>query len=448
MTVSVRRLSSSIGTVASAAVVTFGLVTVPPERYDSMIIRTEMAAVQLQTAVSTQVAAIMNTAVADASTGSWTTGGLTPSAAAAAAATSGGDFLASLGRSFLNIVGALLAPVWWAAFPITYSIYLSAQQRAAAPAVYLANIFTTFGWFFAPLSLGQSVFPESTPTPGVAAAASSLGAETAPANPVVEGLDLAAPAVDAPTTSGTVRAAATNGSDILATIGSVAATIVGILLAPLWYLSFPITFPLTVARVNAAIPSYPGYDYGIGSIQRVFGAVFGWLGFPFLISSTLFPQAATEPAVTPPASSISQRASAMAAPETAIAAQATTAVPNTAVSAAGSAGLQTTRQRGSTQRGRSLPQPEAATTAPVNSPPTTPTAVPATATTDETITPTQSELAADATRTDAAATAPDAPPADAAASSTATQQSNQAPSRQREGKTRATRAAADTGRAS
>jgi len=447
VTVSVRRLSSSIAAAASAAVVTFGLVTVPPERYDSMIIRTEMAAVQLQTAVSTQVAAIMNTAVADASAASWTTGTLTPSAsAAAAAATSGGDFLASLGRSVLNIVGALLAPVWWAAFPITYQIYLSAQQRAAAPAVYLPNIFTTFGWFWAPLSLGQSVFPESTPTPAIAAATSSLGAE-APVNPVVEGLDLAAPAVDTPTTSGTVRAAATNGSDILATIGSVAATIVGILLAPLWYLSFPITFPLTVASVNAAIPSYPGYDYGIGSIQRAFGAVFGWLGFPFLISSTLFPQAATEPAVTPSASSISQRVSAMT-PETAIAAQATTAVPNTAVSAAGSAGLQTTPQRGSAQRGRSLPQPEATSTAPVDAPPVTPAAVPATATSDETITPTQSELAADATSNDAAETAPDVPSVDTAAPSTATQQSNQAPSRQREGKTRATRATADAGRAS
>jgi|GEM_PF-1591795 len=325
MTVSVRRFSSSIGAAATAAVVTFGLVTLPPERYDSAIVRTEVAAVQLKAAVSTQI--------------------------------------------------ALLA---------------GATATTAAPAA-------------------------------------------APAAP---------------------QASATGDANPLTAIATAAILIAA---SPLWYVGFPVTLPLSViggialfGLINALPLGFGGGGQGNPLLLGLVGAVIG-AGFfavaPFALaigqisslSSTTAAAAASRPARSAAAA---QAASTTVVEGVPAFNSATPAVIMESISPPNR------RERGSAQRGRSLPQSEAATTAPADAPPATPTAVPATATTDETITPTQSELAADATRTDAADTGADSPPADAAASSTATQQSNQAPSRQREGKTRASRAAADASRAS
>lgn len=110
-----------VGTTATAAIVALGLVTVPPARYDSVIARTEFAAVQLQAAaVSTAVAAVENnlphSAAASASTAT---------AAPQAAATSPSDILAGIGDVAFYVAFAAL---WWLAFPVTIpaSVYASA----------------------------------------------------------------------------------------------------------------------------------------------------------------------------------------------------------------------------------------------------------------------------------------------------------------------------------
>ena len=187
MTGFVRSQYVNVGATASAAILAFGLVTVPAERYDSVIARTESAAVQLQAVVATQVAALMNSApnagtVAADPSASRGISALIPSAAATAAASTGSDTLASIGRALLNLVGALVAPVWWLAFPITYRFYVSEQQRRAAPALYFETFpFTGWSWFAAPLILGNLVFPEITPAP----AAATRAAASAAAAPVV-----------------------------------------------------------------------------------------------------------------------------------------------------------------------------------------------------------------------------------------------------------------------
>ena len=88
--------------------------------------------------------------------------------AANAAATGGNDPLTSLGRGLLNLVGPVLAPIWWVALPITFQLYLNARQKAIA-----TSAIDYLGWFGAPFSLGNLFFPESTPAPTASAEGSA-----------------------------------------------------------------------------------------------------------------------------------------------------------------------------------------------------------------------------------------------------------------------------------
>lgn len=307
MTVSVPKFSSTIGAVASAAVVTLGLVTVPPERYDSAIARAEIGAVQFHVALATQVSALANSAAHTAATAS-------PSSAAGAVA------------------------------------------------------------------------PDAR----------------------------------------TPQASALSPTDAL---GALAATVLG---GAIWFLAFPITLPLSIF-VGFFLPAF-----GFGGATPI--SLFLW---PLAALQSLI---ADQTGGSIPAASARRPAASASATQEVESNSAT--VSDTQISAVDQtlevkkeSGRSLRSQRGSTQRGRSITRPATTTNASADTPSATPAAVPATATPDETITPTQSELAADATSPDAANTAADA-------SSTATQQSNQAPSRQREGKTRATRAASGAGRAS
>lgn len=102
---------------ATAAVVVLGAVTVPSDQHASPIIRTEVAAVQLQAAVSTQIALLVSASAAS-----------TPSAAATAAPADlqaaatigtdliGTDFLTTVATAAIAVVGA---PLWYLAFPVT-----------------------------------------------------------------------------------------------------------------------------------------------------------------------------------------------------------------------------------------------------------------------------------------------------------------------------------------
>jgi len=313
----------NIGALGMAAVVTLGVVTSPPERYDSMVARTEFAAVQLQAAVATEISAVANTAsrAVDPTISAGANAAPLAATAVPTASATADDLLGLLGGLAISaaviaspVVGIVLAPLWWVAFPITYPLVLNFNPLA------IPSQFAPFAWFVAPVFL---------------------------------------PAIAVVTTYNSL---------------------------------FPA--PAATARRSgrvAAEPAATASETGEAQVDVQAGA---------------------------------ENVIAGSTPEA-------TAVPSTS------------RARHS----RATARTAAPAVTPADSPPAAPTAVPATATSDETIAPTQPELAANATRTDAADTAADPPPADAAASSTATQQSNQAPARQREGKTRATRSAANAGRA-
>ena len=114
-----------------AAVVTLGVVTSPPERHDSVVARTEFALVQLQAAVATEISAVANTASRAVDTTIGAGANTTPQAATAVptASATADDLLGLLGGLALSaalivspVIGIVLAPLWWVAFPITYPL--------------------------------------------------------------------------------------------------------------------------------------------------------------------------------------------------------------------------------------------------------------------------------------------------------------------------------------
>lgn len=93
----------------------------------------------------------------------------------------------------------------------------------------------------------------------------------------------------------------------LETIGRAAVDVAGLVLAPVWYVAFPITFQMASAYLDTIDSSYYNFPdlTGLVGLLRL-GRVIGiWLDFPLRASSYLFP--------TPPA--MAQPSAAAAAPE-------------------------------------------------------------------------------------------------------------------------------------
>lgn len=287
-----------LGAAAVAAALAVGLVTVPPERYESVIARTEIAAVQLHAAVTTQLAAVANAAPEHVVEQTVFAAGVLPVNAASASAAAE-NVLTTLGRTVLKALGVLVAPLWWLGFPITYPLYLQVQRLMHPQVANIGSIFDLMGWFIAPGTIANSVFG---PPPAASAAADAEPAEadTAGVAPDGDTLEAAAPAIAAgsaaavdPVSAGSTAAAAAaaTGGDLLTTVGRTIATIAGLALAPFWYLGFPITIPLTLLAVNLAMPPYPDDAMGVGAQVRAIGAIVGWFGLPFALPSFLFPTA-------------------------------------------------------------------------------------------------------------------------------------------------------------
>ena len=182
MTGFVRSQYANIGATASAAIVAFGLVTVPPDRYDSVIARTEFAAVQLQAVVATEVAAIGNAAPRGAATSRLSAASIASPVSVQASAISPTDALTVLATAALGIIAT---PLWWLAFPVTLPISFIlaaqfAQTNTAVSSIFGAPLFTLLGGLYnfalGPLALAFTsliplLYPAPTPTAASGAAA-------------------------------------------------------------------------------------------------------------------------------------------------------------------------------------------------------------------------------------------------------------------------------------
>lgn len=175
MTGFVRSQYVNVGATASAAILAFGLVTVPAEGHDSVNVRIEFAAVQLQSAVADQISAVVNYAPY--------AGAETPELQVTKAAATAGDALSislsTVGRNLLLFVGTVLLPIWWVGFPITYPLYKLVWD-IQNPGIYNPPPFDFLGWGIAPYSvldnLANLLFPQAAPTPTVAAQRSASSA--------------------------------------------------------------------------------------------------------------------------------------------------------------------------------------------------------------------------------------------------------------------------------
>lgn len=234
MTGFVRNSHVIAGAFATSAVVAVGLVTMPPERSGFMLPRSQFAAVQLSAAVSTEVAAVVDSSPRIAVS--------EPSAAAAinlpakqAAAVTAQNLLQTLAIGALAIVGA---PVWWVAFPVTIPLsvigagafinLVAAFGRldcgfCAAPSVgeQLVTGLTfgiPFGLLFyaaAPISLAISAI-SSLLSPATSPAAAAIPVRAAAANPELAQTTAdpvwGTAVVDATTNSRRPKAAARSGA--------------------------------------------------------------------------------------------------------------------------------------------------------------------------------------------------------------------------------------------
>jgi len=134
----VRTQYAHVGATATAAIVALGLFTVPPQPNESLIARTEFAAVQLQATISTQVVAVAdnlaNSAAAVAS--------IAPAAPEAAptaqdsaepsaAATDDPDAIPrTIARIALTAVGLAISPLWYLGFPVTIPLMFVVANSA------------------------------------------------------------------------------------------------------------------------------------------------------------------------------------------------------------------------------------------------------------------------------------------------------------------------------
>lgn len=100
---------------ASASVVALSLVITHPDRNEPVIARAELAAIQLQAAVTTQVATLANSAMPATSPEAVATAAVTPASAQASAT----GFAESLGTNALAAIAVAATPLWYLGFPLT-----------------------------------------------------------------------------------------------------------------------------------------------------------------------------------------------------------------------------------------------------------------------------------------------------------------------------------------
>lgn len=207
-----------IGMAAAASVITtVGLVAVPQQGMGAASTRVEVMAVQLEAVLAAEVSALALAVPETDSAASVPVPDARMIPDSVNAVVSGiGETLTNIGRTILDAVGLVIAPIWWLAMPVTYGIYLDTRRRQSPGSYYIATVFDAGGWLMAPLKLGTVLFgpPASSPAASgsnparSANAVSPDGAQTVEAVPA-ESLELLRPAADSstePTVRPTARA--------------------------------------------------------------------------------------------------------------------------------------------------------------------------------------------------------------------------------------------------
>ena len=138
MTGFVRTQYVHVGAAATAAIVALGLVTVPPQPHESLIARTEFAAVQLQAAISTHVVAVVedlahSAAAADSIAPAASQAAPTAQVSAGPSAAATDDPAAiprTIARIALTAVGLAISPLWYLGFPVTIPLMFVVANSA------------------------------------------------------------------------------------------------------------------------------------------------------------------------------------------------------------------------------------------------------------------------------------------------------------------------------
>lgn len=383
--------AQNIGAAATTSVLALGLVTALPERYEPVIARTEIAAIQLQAAVSTQIAALANAAATTTAPSGAATASAVGSASPQASATGGTDAVTAIATAAIALAAT---PLWYLAFPVTLPLsviggiaffnFLNALPLGfggggQGDPITLSLIGALLGlgaFAVGPPAVAVSALSSLFSPSSISAAAAlpSPSAAVAPAttpdsNTVAEQADGPASSVppvaaialepNSPLTTDAVSAAATataaSGDDPLGAIARVAFNVVGALLSPIWYLAFPIT---------QGLGSLYGYNppfldpSGIFSAFNTIGNFGKWLSFPFRLGEVLFPPSVPELAATQSAATARSVTS-----DTLVAAAPTEPVLAEAAQLSVPIASPNRRERGAAQRGTATAQPAAAATA-------------------------------------------------------------------------------------
>lgn len=318
MTGFVRSQCLNIGAAGTAAVMALTVVSVPPGRGGSLEARPEIVAVQLQAAIATGVAALVNSAPQAAAVGigpaatpvTFSDEAVTAPAEPTASAATVDDIQTSMGRVALNIAGTVLSPIWYLAFPLTMGLgplwgYVKPYPVDPSGAVlFLMSTLNFFKWLSFPFRLGDVVLPPDTP----AAAATRSAATEHSIHPEVlstglpaasDPVDVLAPLTQSMSTATALAApnsAATTIDEALNSIGRVAFNIVGTLLSPIWYLAAPITTQLgSLWGYVKPLLTDPTLSL---FLTMSFANLSRWLHFPLRLGDALFPPSAPETAPT------------------------------------------------------------------------------------------------------------------------------------------------------
>jgi len=156
-----------VGTAAAAIVITtIGLVSVPQHGTGIASARVETALVQIDAVLAAEATALVLSAPEKDSAATTPIPAASTIQEAANAAELGiGQVLTDIGRAILNIIGFVIAPVWWLAMPVTYGLYLDIRRRQYQGSNYIPTVLDAAGWTVAPLALGYLIlgFPVSNP---------------------------------------------------------------------------------------------------------------------------------------------------------------------------------------------------------------------------------------------------------------------------------------------
>lgn len=168
-----------IGMAAAASVITtVGLVAVPQQGMGAASTRVEVMALQLDAVLTAEVSALaLSMAETDSAASTPIPDARTVQEAMDAAVSGIAGMLTVIGRTVLDAVGFVIAPLWWLAVPVTYGIYLETRRRQSS-GTYIPTIIDAAGWLFAPFNLGTVFFgragsspAESSPNPARSAEA-------------------------------------------------------------------------------------------------------------------------------------------------------------------------------------------------------------------------------------------------------------------------------------